>query len=1013
MKCSLLQFKYFSFLLIFFISISINYDFIAQSSTNLNINDGLPSNTIRCFHRASNGILWIGTDAGLCSYDGRDFKVYDQTDGLASNQIYSIVEDNFNNLWIGCYNGGISYFNGSDFKSFTIENGLPTKKVRKLFFKDQLLFISSEDKLIIYDRNKFYYKDFIMQVMSVVETENSINVISQATGLYELSYDKDSLENFSLDSSGWFGSLYGGVNYNNGLLLFKNNELNHIRKDSNANKYLNKVINTNSLTTAASVVNDSIIYLAQGDITLNNGGLFRLHKNIVENVNDEFGVESNHILSFYYDNSNKILWVGTVDKGIYILLLNRTISFPIKLNKGELDYEKYGGIKDIDVDYNGDIWCITANSLFKYKNGKIKSFYSKKLFEDIIKSNQEWKNRIASSKINIDFVKKDLKNFKLYNMQIMNSSIWISSDHGIFKYEIKKNEWEYNLNDSQVFFVNTENELIIQHSHGFLKKHSDIFNEDNVYTFKKDGEDIPFDVSQIINYKNNIWCASKAKGLIKLLDSNFTFFNSTLNESNINHLTANDSILFLATQTGKVYGVEEKKDSLIVKFKLYPEKDIVGNYIYFIEYLNERLFVGTNKGLNIFDKNLNLKFFDSKEGYFHNEVLCSQIIDSLIYLSTKSGVIAIKSNPEYLTNSNTIKLSSLQTIDSLFLISDYNKGELELNYNRNYFTIKYDYPNLINSEKDLFKINFEYLNSNNNWVSKNNAYKDPGKFIIRFLNLSSGNYRISLSSLNKHNGKINKSRHFYFTITPPFWKTIPFYIIVFITTVLIIIFIVKRRIDQIKEKEKTNRRITEVRLEALKSQMNPHFTFNVMNSIQNYVIDNDIDSALYFIGSFSKLIRTTLDQSFKQSITLDEEIEFLSNYVEIQNMRFENDIAFVVDFPKKNSRSIKIAPMIIQPLIENIFVHAFNSTVKNPKLSLSFYLDEDFDKAEFINVVVSDNGLGRKKRDSEHISRGSQIIEERLSLLNNITSSSSQLKYKDLEKGTEVHLKMPIIYSNS
>ena len=84
----------------------------AQTTTNLTVFDGLPSNTVRCLHKAKNGVLWIGTDAGLCSYDGRDIIIYDKSDGLSSIVIFDITEDEKGQIWVGCYGGGVSYFNG-------------------------------------------------------------------------------------------------------------------------------------------------------------------------------------------------------------------------------------------------------------------------------------------------------------------------------------------------------------------------------------------------------------------------------------------------------------------------------------------------------------------------------------------------------------------------------------------------------------------------------------------------------------------------------------------------------------------------------------------------------------------------------------------------------------------------------------------------------------------------------------------------------------------------------------
>lgn len=92
-----------------------------------------------------------------------------------------------------------------------------------------------------------------------------------------------------------------------------------------------------------------------------------------------------------------------------------------------------------------------------------------------------------------------------------------------------------------------------------------------------------------------------------------------------------------------------------------------------------------------------------------------------------------------------------------------------------------------------------------------------------------------------------------------------------------------------------NQRLTEIKLEALRSQMNPHFTFNAINSIQYFILKNDTKQALNYLGKFSSLIRNTLDQSSKSQITLQEEIDYLSRYIEVENMRMDNRVTWTIE----------------------------------------------------------------------------------------------------------------------
>ena len=127
-------------------------------------------------------------------------------------------------------------------------------------------------------------------------------------------------------------------------------------------------------------------------------------------------------------------------------------------------------------------------------------------------------------------------------------------------------------------------------------------------------------------------------------------------------------------------------------------------------------------------------------------------------------------------------------------------------------------------------------------------------------------------------------------------------------------------------------------------------------------------------------------------------------------MRFSNRIKYEINFPKEYADKIKLPPMMIQPIIENVFVHAFDQTITAPKLTLTIFLDEDITTAKYVSVVVSDNGLGRgNNSNSTHISRAQKIIQDRLILLNESSSVDSHMNYEEVEVGTKVCLKLPLI----
>ncbi|GAQ50026.1 two-component system sensor histidine kinase [Flavobacterium psychrophilum] len=190
----------------------------------------------------------------------------------------------------------------------------------------------------------------------------------------------------------------------------------------------------------------------------------------------------------------------------------------------------------------------------------------------------------------------------------------------------------------------------------------------------------------------------------------------------------------------------------------------------------------------------------------------------------------------------------------------------------------------------------------------------------------------------------------------------------------------KKKKKNAEEKALINQRIAETKLEALKSQMNPHFTFNAMNTIQDFIISNDIDNSLNFVSELAKLMRLTLDNSTKKTITLQEEISFLKNYIFIENTRFGNKIKVNLKVESNiNAQEIEVPTMLLQPFIENVFVHAFNAEHLNPTIDILFQLKE----TNILECYIKDNGKGKASFNKVklHQSKALLLAEERLRLI--------------------------------
>lgn len=191
---------------------------------------------------------------------------------------------------------------------------------------------------------------------------------------------------------------------------------------------------------------------------------------------------------------------------------------------------------------------------------------------------------------------------------------------------------------------------------------------------------------------------------------------------------------------------------------------------------------------------------------------------------------------------------------------------------------------------------------------------------------------------------------------------------------------------------------------SLRAQMNPHFTFNVMNSIQSYINQNQASKASAYLGKFATLMRGILDGSAEQWVTIEKEIELLENYLTLEALRFKKPFSWEFTYSEYIEQDYhQIPSMIIQPFLENAIWHGFQ-TLKERDAHISIHFEGN---DEILSCVITDNGIGRKaaeankKGSQNHKSRGISIIKERLELLKQSDELEVGYTFEDLEENQE------------
>lgn len=207
--------------------------------------------------------------------------------------------------------------------------------------------------------------------------------------------------------------------------------------------------------------------------------------------------------------------------------------------------------------------------------------------------------------------------------------------------------------------------------------------------------------------------------------------------------------------------------------------------------------------------------------------------------------------------------------------------------------------------------------------------------------------------------------------------------------------------DDVKAKSEISRQLAEVQLTALNAQMNPHFIFNCMNSIQKYILKNERDQALLFLQNFSQLIRSVLDNSTKVKIPLVDEVRMLEKYMQLEQQRLENRFSYILQIPPELQNDFfEIPGMIIQPYIENAIWHGLMNLEENKRGVLSLEFGKEGSQ---LSCMVTDNGVGRrraseleKEKNPRHKSYGMAIAQRRLLLLQQEGMEMPQVIIDDL-----------------
>lgn len=407
-------------------------------------------------------------------------------------------------------------------------------------------------------------------------------------------------------------------------------------------------------------------------------------------------------------------------------------------------------------------------------------------------------------------------------------------------------------------------------------------------------------------------------------------------------------------------------------------------------------------------------YFES-DGLTHNEFNVKSAfksIDNQMYFGGLNGLVRfdpsqfVNFSPPpglYLLGYNQF---DVETGGNKYFSSFTNKKmQFDLPVTKNYITLVFSLSDLFNSHLNTFQYRIPSLN--NDWIDLGPSGR------VELLGLSPDTYEVQVRGFNSH-GKASEILTYFIKVNQILFKRSWF--VIFSMLVLVSLFLVfqYKRLLLANSRAQLENKVMRLESRALAAQMNPHFIFNTLNHIQSAVILKGEQEANKLFGSFSDLLRITLENNKKDHIILAHEIDYLKSYLYLEQARLDETINVIWEIDSTlNLKELKIPPMLLQPIVENAIQHGLI-----PKKGEKELLIKMTQSKSILTVVIQDNGVGREFSEKQvkshkYKSWATTIMTERISLSNLNAKTSIELSIVDLynhgqSAGTKVTIKIPI-----
>ncbi|MGB0879725.1 MAG: histidine kinase [Polaribacter sp.] len=925
-------------------------------SVNYSTKDGLPSNETYCVVQDKKGYIWIGTDRGVARFDGENFEIFTTEDGLLDNVVFNIQVHEDGKIWFLPWNNQIFYYEyGKGFMAFKHNKLLSANDSNEMFNIEKM----KKDSLgnyYLYNRRVgeglikiFPDGSFKKTNVDIADRKNKnlkYNFI-KVTDLDIIVRKRNSLVRNDVFS----------VRHSIGrkqLSYFSNQKYDGSKsamfipsyfEEQNASYFI-----TGKYMTKISKKDTIPIILKRGIYaTKASGGYIvghRLKPN--ENYFDVYwqtSIDSSAEKQLLFKNvfktraikdANQGIWIASHDRGVFYIpdtsiLQNKTV-------------ENIDGI------------IPNKNKIFLH-NVKNNFFTLKK--ESEFKIDTHLQSTLSDAQLNYQEPIPQAR--KVYN------TFYFSDNDD--KYSLKSSTFgirAYRYDKEKKLSLLTRSFIA-----KFLKPQNDLDEHPRIICFEEDDKENFWlgRLDGLYCYLNNKWIKPKFKfGKIEDRIQDIKFFKAK-------------DLSFFAT-IGNGFYIE--KDSLLVKH--YTRKNgLLSNSInqLYID-ATKKMWIATTSGFHYIDLNEDTLSLNNVLSNFSKltspNVKQIYVRDSLIYLGTDRGLNIIdwkkynkrrtKKFPIYI-NSFKVNEQSMNIDSTLVNSLSHKQNNIEISFK----ALAY---------KNLENISYRYKlsNSQNDWL-------EIPSTTIRLIDQKPDNYAIEIQAKNDFGEWIASKDTIKFSISKPYQQTYWFQALLYmvITAIAILIYTIYTR-NKRKDKE-----LNASMQQLFSSQLNPHFVFNSLSSVQNFILKNERMESNEYLGKFAFLIRRIFENSNVIFITLKDELETLNTYIELEQLRFTQKFDYKLNLDSLIDLKTTLFPSnLLQPIVENAIRHGLLNKEEKGTLSMSIKKISDT-----LLIKISDNGVGRSKtKNTKKTSKGLSLTQKRLQVLSKMKGKKATIEIEDL-----------------